>query len=93
MLCTHCVNLLRTFPSSARTTRRRPHHQRNGFFQLADHHAIAVGGGGGFGFYLDAGLLRGSSERCDTFDNACLTETRSFDCANVEVWVPRLAAL
>lgn len=72
--------------------RRHPRRQRNGFFQLADHHAIAVGGGGGFGFYLDAGLLRGSSERCETFDNACLTETRSFDCANVEVWVPRLAA-
>tara|TARA_B110000977_G_C10724998_1_gene356727 strand:- start:273 stop:464 length:192 start_codon:yes stop_codon:yes gene_type:complete len=61
-------------------------------FQLADDHAIAVGGGGGFGFYLDAGLLRGSSERCDTFDNACLAETRSFDVANVEIWVPRVAA-
>ena len=68
------------------------HAQRNGMFQLADDHAIAVGGGGGFGFYLDAGLLRGSSERCDTFDNACLAETRSFDVANVEIWVPRVAA-
>lgn len=61
--------------------------RRNSDFQLARRDLLALGGGGGkFGLCLDAGLERGWTGRCDTFDNPPLASEEAFRVVRVEAW-------
>lgn len=39
-----------------------------------------------FGLWLDDGLIRGQSQRCDTFDNDVLSSSDDFLINDLEVW-------
>eukprot|EP01091_Cochliopodium_minus_P018600 TRINITY_DN7586_c0_g1_i1.p1 TRINITY_DN7586_c0_g1~~TRINITY_DN7586_c0_g1_i1.p1 ORF type:complete len:490 (-),score=83.96 TRINITY_DN7586_c0_g1_i1:8-1369(-) len=61
----------------------------NHYHQFADPDYIAFGGGmarARYGLYLDKELLLGTSESCDTFDNACLASEEHFKIVVMEVW-------
>lgn len=61
--------------------------RRNSDFQLARRDLLALGGGGGkFGLCLDAGLERGWTGRCETFDNPPLASEEAFRIVRVEAW-------
>ncbi|XP_032817099.2 uncharacterized protein LOC116946214 isoform X2 [Petromyzon marinus] len=51
--------------------------------------SIVIGGGGGFALCLDAELLHGRSEACDTFANPPLSSTQDFTVQVLEVWALR----
>ncbi|GES89619.1 TLD-domain-containing protein [Rhizophagus clarus] len=54
---------------------------RNEYMILSEHDYLAIGGGDGrTGLWVDSDLERGSSVRCDTFDNEVLSSTPDFDC-------------
>ncbi|GBB83885.1 hypothetical protein RclHR1_10550005 [Rhizophagus clarus] len=60
---------------------------RNEYMILSEHDYLAIGGGDGrTGLWVDSDLERGSSVRCDTFDNEVLSSTPDFDCMGFEVW-------
>ncbi|XP_070962127.1 TLD domain-containing protein 2-like isoform X1 [Oncorhynchus clarkii lewisi] len=59
----------------------------NSFFVKGSPDYLAFGGGGGlFGLWLDDGLIRGQSHRCDTFDNDVLSSSDDFLINDLEVW-------
>ena len=60
--------------------------RRNAHYVLGGHNSLAFGGGGAFGLHLDSSFERGSSGRCDTFDNAALGSSDAFRVVKVEVW-------
>ncbi|ETV84287.1 hypothetical protein H257_03539 [Aphanomyces astaci] len=64
----------------------------NAMFMFSNDSMLAMGGGGGFAFGLNADLSRGTSARCLTFENRCLTKRSEFDVVNCEVWefVPKV---
>jgi hypothetical protein len=60
---------------------------RNEYMILSEHNYLAIGGGDGrVGLWMDSDLERGSSARCDTFENEVLSSTPEFDCMGFEVW-------
>ncbi|CAG8572486.1 9306_t:CDS:2 [Rhizophagus irregularis] len=60
---------------------------RNEYMILSEHDYLAIGGGDGrVGLWMDSDLERGSSARCDTFDNEVLSSTPEFICMGFEVW-------
>ncbi|XP_041575867.1 TBC1 domain family member 24-like [Taeniopygia guttata] len=54
-------------------------------FMAGSRDGIVIGGGGGQALALDASLLRGRTERCDTFDNAPLCR-ENFQVQLLEAW-------
>ncbi|CAI2163752.1 17307_t:CDS:2 [Funneliformis geosporum] len=60
---------------------------RNEYMILSEHDYLAIGGGDGrVGLWMDSDLERGSSARCDTFENEILSSTPEFECMGFEVW-------
>lgn len=60
--------------------------RRNNFYQLCTTDSIGIGGGGAFALFLDNMLLRGSSDRSDTFGNVCLASASQFEAVVVEAY-------
>uniref|UniRef100_A0A8C3MPU7 TBC1 domain family member 24 n=1 Tax=Geospiza parvula TaxID=87175 RepID=A0A8C3MPU7_GEOPR len=54
-------------------------------FMSGSRDGIVIGGGGGQALSLDASLLRGHTERCETFDNPPLCQ-ENFQVQLLEVW-------
>ncbi|KAL1923890.1 uncharacterized protein VTP21DRAFT_6925 [Calcarisporiella thermophila] len=60
---------------------------KNEYMILSEPNFIALGGGDGkFGLWINAGLDRGHSEPCPTFDNEVLSGSKDFECMELEVW-------
>ncbi|CAG8547715.1 11532_t:CDS:2 [Funneliformis mosseae] len=60
---------------------------RNEYMILSEHDYLAIGGGDGrVGLWMDSDLERGSSARCDTFENDILSSSPEFECMGFEVW-------
>lgn len=59
----------------------------NNYFINGGKEFLAFGGGGGhFGLWLCGDLIRGRSQRCETFDNDLLSSTEDFFIDELEVW-------
>ncbi|KAL2103623.1 hypothetical protein ACEWY4_000491 [Coilia grayii] len=59
----------------------------NSYFISGKKEFLAFGGGGGrFGLWLCGGLIRGRSQRCETFDNDVLSSAEDFFIDELEVW-------
>jgi len=58
--------------------------------QLCTNEKIALGGGGGFGLIIEANMLNGETNECETFGNPPLSKEHengtSFEIVNLEVW-------
>lgn len=66
-----------------------PHSGENDYYMQCEAHFLSLGAGDGhYGLWLDDGLSRGVSSRCDTFGNEPLSdEGIKFNVLGVEVWV------
>ncbi|XP_031422263.1 TLD domain-containing protein 2-like isoform X2 [Clupea harengus] len=59
----------------------------NSYFINGGKESLAFGGGGGqFGLWLCGDLIRGRSQRCETFDNDLLSAAEDFFIDELEVW-------
>ncbi|XP_062397750.1 TLD domain-containing protein 2-like [Sardina pilchardus] len=59
----------------------------NSYFINGGKEFLAFGGGGGrFGLWLCGDLIRGRSQRCETFDNDLLSSAEDFFIDELEVW-------
>ncbi|XP_051908636.1 nuclear receptor coactivator 7 isoform X2 [Hippocampus zosterae] len=59
----------------------------NSYFVKGNVDSLQMGGGSGqLGLWLDAGLDRGTTSRCATFDNQPLSARRDFNVHSLEVW-------
>ena len=73
-------------PREARPFRKYGWSGNNEYIMHSTDSSIAFGGGGGFGLFLGADFTKGSTSRCDTFDNPPLCDGELFDCVSLEVW-------
>ena len=67
--------------------------RRNELFQRADlAHGIWMGSGtqcSGYGFFIDNAFERGTSVRCETYDNEPLATHEHFEVRFIELWAVR----
>ena len=47
---------------------------------------ISMGAGGNAGLYVDEDLLKGHSEKSETYNNEILSKEEFFQLLNIEVW-------
>ena len=82
---TSCAHPVVPPPERISTGDSLQNQMKNDMFMMADETGLVIGGGKGYGIFVDAGLHKGHSQHCTTFNNEPLVSGGSFTCATVEV--------
>ena len=59
---------------------------KNEFFMGSSSSHISMGAGGNAGLYVDDDLMRGHSDKSETYNNEILCSDEFFQLLNIEVW-------